>query len=149
MQLATQCYVTRGDMRNEKKSLTLSLTKPTQNAEAILKTYGEFYITHTAHCRLFNMLMRKWTSYNKVRIIKHNSWKVSPYTPWRRHSGAETCGSGSFHELRSMICNLLYSTQCICWSMYWLTSLFMKTYITNSFCNNALQERHMRTAFVY
>jgi len=57
MQPATQCYVTCGYIRNEKTSLTLSLTKPTQNAEAILKTYGEFYITHTAHNRLFNMSM--------------------------------------------------------------------------------------------
>ena len=50
----------------------------------------------------------------------------------------ETRSSGTFHELRSMIC----IPKCICWSMYWITSLFMETYITNSLCNNALQQRH-------
>jgi hypothetical protein len=53
---AARCYVARVDVSKEKNLLTLSLAKPTQNAEAILKIYelfiyGDIYCITNSFCK--------------------------------------------------------------------------------------------------
>ena len=54
-------------------------------------------------------------------IFSESSWSCDALclqTPWRWHSGAETCSDVTYHELRFMICILLYFIQRISWSIY-------------------------------